>query len=259
MPPRLQRNYRRSASGKVFPKYRKGARRYAQNRMRLASRRTYGNGRPSDAIIYKGIGLPDQLFTKMRYTEVIQMTAGLGTEYQTYQFRGNSVYDPNFTGTGAQPPYFDQICGSNALYTQFLVSASKIKLRVSAIGDTFAIGNADVAVTPSQTALASTLWTDIDDQLSSKSTRSGAVVRYDNKGPKYIKNYAKTAAVFDTKDIQDQLSIFAGTSSANPTAPWYWIIGAQGMDRTSTTMNLNLLVTLTYYVRFFNLTDQDQS
>lgn len=233
---------------------------FRKRRSRRARRSRRGNnGRPSDVMIYKGIGMPDQFFTKMKYTEVIQLTAGLGTEYQVYQFRGNSLYDPNFTGTGAQPPYFDQICGANALYTQFLVSASKIKLRVSAIGDTFAIGNADVAVTPSQTAYASTLWTDVDDQLSSKSTRSAAVVRYDNRGPKYVKNYAMTSKVFDTKDIQDQLSIFAGTSSANPTAPWYWIIGAQGMDRTSTTMNLNILVTLTYYVRFFNLTDQDQS
>jgi len=251
----------RKNQGLTRPIYRKSVGRPSLRGRRLVSYFPHSRTmtRPGDSVIYKGIGIPDRFYTTMKYTEQIQLTAGAGTEYQVYQFRGNSLYDPNLTGTGSQPTWFDQICSATSLYTQYLVVGSKISLRLNAIGDTFAIGNADVCVTPSQTAYVSTAWTDIDDQLSYRASKASTTVRYDNNGPTYLSHKAQTSSVLDIKDVDDNLAICAANYNSNPSAPWYWIIGAQGMDRTSQTMNLNIMVTLTFYVRFFNTSDRPQS
>ena len=46
-----------------------------------------------------------------------------------YEYRGNSCQDPDLTGIGAQPRYFDTFCGpqdSSAPYGNYNVLASKI-------------------------------------------------------------------------------------------------------------------------------------
>lgn len=49
-----------------------------------------------------------------------------GATYLTYQvFSGNSIHDPDVTGVGVQPYYFDEY---QAVYERYCVSASKIKL-----------------------------------------------------------------------------------------------------------------------------------
>lgn len=213
-------------------------------------------------VMFRGVGLPDSFMTKLRYTQVFTMSAGIGAPYQQYQFRGNSIYDPDLTGGGAQPVWFDNLCSSTGPYTSYLVTACKIACRFNATGDTFAIGNADVAVSPSNVTYANTAWADIDDQASYPKTRNTQTVRYDNAGSKWIKNYATTKEMFDVKksgDLSINQGAFSSAYNTNPVATWYWIIGAQGMDRTSTSMSVNVKVVLTYYVKFFNLYEAAES
>lgn len=204
-------------------------------------------------MLYKGIGLPDRFYTKLRYTQNIAMSSTLGG-LAVQQMRGNSLFDCDLTGTGAQPQYFDQICASSALYTQYLVYGSKISVRFSAVGDTYALGNWDVVLVPSQTVYASTGWGNFDDISASKNSKSKALAHY-GQSLKSISHYATTSKMFDVKNIRDNLSTFSGTPSTNPTASWVWIIAGQPMDRTSTS-SLNIQVKVTYYVQFFNLTDK---
>lgn len=214
-------------------------------------KRSGGAGYAGDKMIYKGIGIADTFFTKLRYVENISLTSGLGTEYKTYQYAGNDLYDPNITGTGVQPEYFDQICGANTLYKRYVVMASKVSIRCCSQSDSFAGGNVDIALTSSQQPYASTGWTSIDDQLGYKTTHSKSVTRYDNAGVKWLTNFGKTKKVIDIKDIKDNLIQLGAYYNASPTTIWYWIIGSQGMDRTSTSASVNLRVTVTYYVMFY--------
>lgn len=46
-------------------------------------------------------------------------TAGTATSYARYQFRMNSLYDPDYTGGGHQPYQWDQVVAAG--YTQFVV------------------------------------------------------------------------------------------------------------------------------------------
>lgn len=219
--------------------------------MMARNKRLYRRKPGGDMLQYPGIGIPTEFRTKLNYVQDLTMTAGIGSSYKIQQFLGNSLYDPDYTGTGLQPEYFDQICGASALYKRYVVTASKISIRCCSASDGFAAGNSDIAVTYSDQPYASVGWTSIDDQISDKATRKTCVVRYDNAGAKYLTHYAKTDNVLDIKDIKDNLTACGAYYNASPTSPWYWIIGQQGMDRSSTTSVVNYLVKITYYVTFY--------
>lgn len=52
-------------------------------------------------------GFPKSKLVRMRYVDEITINAGTSGSVR-YVFRANSLFDPNFTGTGHQPKGFDQ-------------------------------------------------------------------------------------------------------------------------------------------------------
>jgi len=65
------------------------------------------------------------------YSDLLVMTeaaAGAGT-FQVY--RTNDLYDPDFTGVGHQPMFFDQLCSSTGPYLNFVVPSAEFDLRIS--------------------------------------------------------------------------------------------------------------------------------
>lgn len=222
---------------------------------------------PSDrnigkVLMYKGIGLPETFLTKLKYTQTFSLTAGIGSAYQQYQFRGNGPYDPDYTGGGGQPTYYDDVLSSTGPWRSYLCYASKIVLRFSAVGDTYAIGNADICVTPSNVLYSGTAWVDIDDQIDMSQSKKTSVTRMDGSGVKYIKHYAKTGEMFQVSkstDLSVNQGAFASLYNTVPVAQWYWIISAQGMDRTSTTMNVGCRAEVTYYIKCFDRYEAAQS
>lgn len=67
-------------------------------------------------------GFPDRMKTKLHYCDVVQLTASAGTP-GIYQFRMGSLFDPDYTGIGHQPQWFDQL---SAVYDYYKVLGSKI-------------------------------------------------------------------------------------------------------------------------------------
>lgn len=85
-----------------------------------------------------GTGLPQKVLVKHKYVETFTLTAtGVPS---SYVFRANSMFDPNLTGVGHQPMYFDQYA---ALYNHYTVIGSKI---------TFQFTSADNVYPPFQVA-----------------------------------------------------------------------------------------------------------
>lgn len=93
--------------------------------------------------------LPQRYITKMKYMETIT-TSALGD----FQFRLNSIYDPNFTGVGHQPYGFDQL---SAIYNRYrviscgyriasmnVVSGNGVRLGAVAANEVMPIANFDV-------------------------------------------------------------------------------------------------------------------
>lgn len=67
-------------------------------------------------------GFPDRVKTKLHYCDVVQLAASAGNP-AIYQFRMNDLFDPDYTGTGHQPQWFDQLA---AVYSNYKVLGSKI-------------------------------------------------------------------------------------------------------------------------------------
>jgi len=65
---------------------------------------------------------PKQLFNTIRYVDVVSIPQVTGSG--RWQFSCNGCYDPNITGTGTQPMYFDQLA---AIYNHYTVLKSKAK------------------------------------------------------------------------------------------------------------------------------------
>lgn len=76
--------------------------------------------------------MPQSLYTQHRYCEEISLSSDNITGYtgSQYEFRLNSLFDPNLTGVGHQPQGFDQMA---ALYASYRVYKVDIYLRVTAI------------------------------------------------------------------------------------------------------------------------------
>ncbi len=71
---------------------------------------------------------PPSLRRKLRYTVNVTMTEGAVGAGAIQTFRLNDLYDPDFTGAGSQPMYFDQLCAAGGPYTKFRVFGATAKV-----------------------------------------------------------------------------------------------------------------------------------
>jgi len=79
-----------------------------------------------------GLGFPKKVQFTHKYSENVALTAALGV-FTPFAFACNGLYDPNLSGTGHQPYYFDQMA---ALYNHYTVIGSKIHITVVPKADT---------------------------------------------------------------------------------------------------------------------------
>lgn len=70
------------------------------------------------------MGLPNSKLVSMRYVDQFSIDPSTGLS-NNYYFRANSIYDPNYTGTGSQPSGHDEW---SAFYKRYTVLGSKIKV-----------------------------------------------------------------------------------------------------------------------------------
>jgi len=75
-------------------------------------------------------GFPDKLVTNLRYVDTVSLTGGAGV-VGANTFRFNSLFDPDLSGVGHQPYYFDQMCGpaGTAPYLKYRVLSAKATVR----------------------------------------------------------------------------------------------------------------------------------
>lgn len=102
-----------------------------------------------------GLGFPKRMAMTLRYCQTGTMTTGAAGALSTINFRANGLYDPDQTGFGHQPMYFDQIM---ALYNHYICIGSKITIKWAQTPDSVGsrppvtVGvflNDDTVVTPS--------------------------------------------------------------------------------------------------------------
>lgn len=68
-------------------------------------------------------GFPDRIITKVRYHDIVTLSSTAGAVGK-WLFRANSTFDPDFTGTGHQPLYRDNLA---AIYDHYSVLECVVK------------------------------------------------------------------------------------------------------------------------------------
>lgn len=188
---------------------------------------------------FPGYGFPPKLQVKHKYSDNLVLSSAAGNPV-TYNFRCNGMYDPDFTGTGHQPLYFDQL---GALYDHFTILRSKIKL-------TFAASSSDPQMVNvfqnDDTTTTPTLLVTRDEQSLSKTAvlASGQT--------KEIVLYFSAQRTFGGSILaNDNLQ---GTPSADPTEQSIWTVSCQAID-SSKANACNLLVEIEYEAVWDELKD----
>lgn len=85
------------------------------------NRKNYAKGKVPQSSL---VPFPKTRMVKLRYITTIGLDASAGA-VSSYGFRSNSIYDPDYSGTGAQPYYTDQMFAS---YNKCTVVGSKITI-----------------------------------------------------------------------------------------------------------------------------------
>lgn len=126
------RRYRRNALSRSRSGFRAASSRRRSARRSVVSvfrrRRSAFQGRSNRWARYKNVMSLDSLRTKLTYFENIQLdpTAdglSVGAGNPCWQFRVNSLHDPDFSGTGHQPMYHDNY---SQIWNKYRVISSKI-------------------------------------------------------------------------------------------------------------------------------------
>lgn len=186
-------------------------------------------------------GFPNQLRIKHRYVETIILSSATGA-FNSYVWKCNGMFDPNTTGTGHQPMYFDNL---SAIYDHYTVVKSE---------GTFTF-------TPTQsTGAACQVCVHIDDDSSGPSDvqtcceQSTAVFKLlpaSANNPTTLKNtwssYQFGKIALDNDNLQ-------GTPSTDPVELSSFFVGIQAL--AAGTVQLSITADITYYAVWDELKTQ---
>lgn len=164
-------------------------------------------------------------------------TAAITGYQDSYIFRANSCYDPDYSGVGVQPYGWDEWC---ALYGAYRCGGSKIKVNFYPT-DTCRL--LKVFLFPANTLAI----THVDQSDLRQIPYCKCVTFGDGSGPgrhNKIKHYCTTRRInpdYASKDKDYQASV-----NANPSMVWYWLIY---FDTTNTQEEITITfdVQITYY------------
>lgn len=89
-------------------------------RMKYKGWKPSGSQKPG----YKGHPFGRKMYTKLKYNEAVTISAAAVAGFATgYQYRLNSLYDPNLSGVGHQPRGYDELM---AIFEKYTVVNAKI-------------------------------------------------------------------------------------------------------------------------------------
>jgi len=223
--------------------------RYSRRNRRRSSRR----GRPSRArrnVRRRGVSrirnlgylIPDRLRMALPYYDGTDTFPAAAANECTY--RGNSIYDPDFTGIGDQPYLFDQMM---ALYQNYYVSGSKIRVETWQAID--ATTPRRTVIFPHNYSMATFTFTDWQDYAMQPYAKSYSET-IDNAGKRsVVTHYMSTSRLLGSGKASRFEPAAQGTSTSNPDTAWYWNIFTQSIDSAAEMVGWRT-VKIIYFVEF---------
>lgn len=204
-------------------------------------------------------GFPKSIITKIRYCEDLSLATSSTPSYNN--FRANGLFDPDQTGIGHQPLYFDNYA---AIYTRYRVLGSRIKVVWTAQQD-----YEDGTATPDGISSYSGPWVVGINGTNSTSAYSNTIsTRMESNESTYRILNARTGAdgVMVTEldfSPERQLGRPVGDDTTgsgvtgNPSGAWYFQIWAA--DSSASTNVIRAFVEIEYTAEFFEPANQAQN
>lgn len=194
-------------------------------------------------------GMVRQRSTVLRYVEHIQALQSVSGGLGSYVFRANSIYDPNYTGTGHQPMCFDFYA---SIYNHYIVTASKITVKCIANQANTAPCLIGCYLTDGATVAYSTPIEFLEAKRGNSKTFSAS------EGRSVTVNSSFNAKKFyNVKDVKDNQANLGAAVTTSPVEECYYNIYFFTLD--STTEDCNVQITIDYWVTFNEPKDISQS
>lgn len=235
MPYGRKRNYRRTV-------------RTSRGRSSKVSRRSYGRKKyvkVSRKRIPWTPGTSVSPYRKFVYNDTGFTTTLTSIAATTWHlFRGNSLYDPDYTGVGVQPYGYDQICP--AFYTEYCVRAAKISVYPSVKTITSASGCITCLLVPYHEGTLSNLsLSDLRRMPHARSMTFGSN-NLANHDCSKVSAYASTKSVMGRNTANDHDA--CAVSNNNPTSQWYWYVFMDSSQWVpASDIDVRFDVKITYY------------
>lgn len=174
-----------------------------------------------------GPGFPKKLQAVLRYCENGTTVSTLGV-LANYAFRCNGLFDPNSSGAGHQPLYFDQFM---AIYDHFTVMRSRI------VVEGFVTVNSIVTLLVDDDGSVSTVMATAEEQPTAqhRTVASGATTPFRLTSEWDAVEYFG-GDILDNDNLQ-------GTAAADPVEQSLYVIQLQALDgATTTTLSWNVQI-----------------
>lgn len=224
----------------------------SSNIISLQSKRMFGAAGANSVIKIQKTAypIPDCLITKLKVSNVAQLTTGAAGAFASIQFAPNSAYDP-FAGSGTnQPRFFDQLM---ALYKSYTVYGVKMRLKILS-KDAAAAGRVIGFPSVESSIPIADAYVDarelpyqmvFDTQGSTSAAQIGLLTDKQEKS-----QYFDVAQFFgrDRQGLMDEAN-FSGTSATNPASLLYYYIAVQSLAGV-TQQTIAVEVQMTQYISF---------
>lgn len=183
---------------------------------------------------------PDQMRTKLVFCQRNQVNpAGLVSSY-TYNL--NSLYDPDVTGVGTQPMYYDQLCSSTGPYQRYRVYSCKYEIIIS---------NLNTPARYSVCAYGNSPPADVDDATENAWGKGGIINSMTSGGGsiKKITGYVSLKKLLgeSVEDDRDQALYNASPSNSARLA-----VQLESLDSATNMTSVNFTVRLMYFCSLFD-------
>lgn len=182
---------------------------------------------------------PGVMRTKLIYSERVQQT--LSSFTTLYQWNMNSLFDPNRTGTGSQPMFFDQLCQSEGPYTRY---------RVRSFGYEIILSNLNTPCRYAVTMTNNSSPTDVPDASEMRWSKTGIVNDMPSPGGiRKITGYLTLRALLgeSIEDDRDQAQF-----NASPANIALLNLQLETLDGSTNITSVNYSLKLTYYCDLFD-------
>jgi len=215
--------------------YRKGKRATKRAAKRKAARRGKRSLKYNKTSVSLGLGFPKRMVMTHKYAELIDIVSTAGV-LGKHLFNCNGMFDPNSTGVGHQPLYYDQMA---ALYNHYTVIGSKIKLTVTptATADELTYVGTWLDDDTTSTVIATVM-----DMAERSSGKIRQIAPNMNNSLVFYNNWSAKKTFGGSVLANDNLQ---GTISANPTENSFFAIGVGSGSAANTSVQVFVEITYT--------------